>query len=281
MPKRRSRTPFSWKQEYGGVPAWGITAGLALIVVLFAVPVVVNATTPASAPYVRPTDAFTDPTPTETPTAPATVEQVRELVATSNPLTVSVLGDSTGNSDTEWVALWAQHLAESATVTVHFWDDVAGSYGAPVVYGEGDRQIEIWNGALPGRTADDGLAAIEALQPAAPGLLILNYGHNQAATPIGAGLANIVSSTETRWELEGVPTVAIIQNPARGDRAALTAGSQDAVIAWAAEEGIPTVNVRDAFLANPNWAAEWMTDVVHPNDAGSVVWADAVIAALG
>lgn len=199
----------------------------------------------------------------------------------TDSLTVSVLGDSTGNDDTEWVALWARHLGEQgSTVTVHNWDTIAGAYREPVVFGSGARQVEIWNGSVAGQSANGALAIVDALQPAAPSLLILNYGHNPGTTTVGAGLQALTKSTDTRWGIT-VPVVAILQNPAIDAQAAVSQQGRDSVAMWAQNYSIPTVDVTAAFLANPNWASDYLWDAVHPNEAGSAVWLGALINVLG
>lgn len=96
MPKSRSRSPFSWKQEYGGLPVWAIAAGVALIGVLFAVPAVVSATATPSAPYVRPSDAFEDPAPTS--------EAVRAVFVGDS----YTYGTGASSESTRWTTLAAE-----------------------------------------------------------------------------------------------------------------------------------------------------------------------------
>lgn len=64
------------------------------------------------------------PSPTVAPSALLEVtpaEGIRAAIASDKPMTISVLGDSTGNDAGEWVDLWSQHLAEDATVTLRTW----------------------------------------------------------------------------------------------------------------------------------------------------------------
>ena len=96
------------------------------------------------------------PSPEESETGRASVGGIRRLLLGEDELVISVLGDSTGNDTDEWVAGWAGHLAEKdASVTLHRWDAASHSYTSePLLYGDGDREITIWNGALPGGSAE-------------------------------------------------------------------------------------------------------------------------------
>lgn len=273
-----------WAQQTGGAPHWFIALS-ALLVVALGVVSVVGFSSQVEADPGRPgratPTATASPTPTPSVQPRPDLETVRGLVNGSDPLVVSVLGDSTGNDGTEWVALWARHLSEQGSiVTVHNWDTIAGTYREPVVFGSGERQIEIWNGSVAGQSANGALAIVDALQPVAPNLLILNYGHNPGTTTVGAGSQTLANSTDTRWGIT-VPVVAMLQNPAVDAQAAISQRGRDSVATWAQNYSIPTVDVTAAFLANPNWASEYLLDAVHPNDAGSAVWLRALTDVLG
>lgn len=260
-----------WK--YIGVAAFGT-----LLVVIAAFALQSTQTTASESPD----PMFTSqPTPTEEPTQRAPLAEVQAFVRDAKPLVVSVLGDSTSDSENEWVFLWAQHLADQgATVTVHTWDPAIRTYPEPQILGDGARSIEIWNGSIPGQNADAALDLVDSLQPVAPSLLILNYGHNHGKNPVGEAMENLAVSTDERWSISA-PVVAMLQNPALGAHADRSQEGRDSVVAWADEHGIPTVDATSAFLANPNWETEYMRDDVHPNSAGYLVWGEKVIRTLG
>lgn len=216
-----------------------------------------------------------------TPTPRPIFAEVQALVRDAHPLVVNVLGDSTGDNENEWVFLWALHLADQgATVTVHTWDPAIRAYSEPRILGDGGRSIEIWNGSIPGQNADAALDLVDALQPVAPSLLILNYGHNLGKSPVGDAMENLAISTDERWS-SSAPVVAMLQNPALGIHEDRSQKGRDSVVAWADEQGVPTVDVTSAFLANSNWETEYMRDEVHPNSAGYLVWGEQVIRMLG
>lgn len=222
-------------------------------------------------------------TPKPLPTRPrsiASADDVRALLASDKPLVISVLGDSTGNGGGEWVDLWAQHLADRATVILHMWDESAQAWRPePLTYGTGARTIEIWNGSHPGSAVDYGLERIDALQPAKPDLVLANYGHNQGKTPIALGLFELSQKTAAKWGAQ-VPLVVTVQNPAQGERKAISAAAQASILDWATDGGYPVINAAEAFAAQPDLAA-LMSDSLHPNWAGSRIWADKVIATIG
>jgi hypothetical protein len=222
-------------------------------------------------------------TPAALPSPPDSafsLADVRGLIAGKKDLTVAVLGDSTGNGAGEWVDLWAQHLAKGATVTLHLWNEKRQEWlPDPLVYGDASRTIEIWDGAQPGASVDYGLAHLAQFQPQKPDILFFNYGHNQGKTSIVEGMFEISQTTDAKWKTK-VPAIVTLQNPAQGDRKAISARSQYAAKLWASSAGYPFVDVTESFAAKPDLAA-LMIDPVHPNAAGSRIWADKVIATLG
>lgn len=268
------------------MPTWGLAVAVTFLVVAgaVAVPAALSQPEVSGASEMRPVPplrgASATPSPTET-VAGGSLGAVQTLIAGDEPIVISVLGDSTGNGPNEWVARWAKRIGEAgSTVTVHYWDDVAGAYGDDATYGSGARDVEIWNGSMPGKNATNALQIREDLQPVEPDLIVYNFGHNIGPEPVDVTYSKLQAAAEEQW---GAPILraAMLQNPAHGTREAPTKGSQDRVAGWASRNDVPLVNIRDAFTENPDWIADYMLDEVHPNDTGSQVWADRVIAALG
>lgn len=221
--------------------------------------------------------------PTAEPTAPLstfTVEDVKAQLGKGGKTTVSVMGDSTGNSGGEWVDLWARHLGGTASVQMHMWDETIEDWKPqPVFYGSGPKQIEIWNGSHPGASIEYGLDGLDKLQPARPDFAIFNYGHNQALTKIDEGLGGLSQKIDAKWGVK-VPAVVTVQNPSQGDREVTSAAAAARVSEWGPRQGFPVIDVVAAFAeAGPLPAL--LRDNVHPNDAGSRIWADKVIATIG
>ncbi len=286
--RRRHRRNNSawWRQQYGGMPVWGLVAAVAFLVgaAAVAIPAALSAPTASSTTELRPvaplSSGSASPSPSAAP-AEGALGEVRALIAGDEPIVISVLGDSTGNGPNEWVARWAKSIGQSgSTVTVHYWDETTSAYGDDVTYGTGSRAVEIWNGSMPGKNATNALRILSDLQPVEPDLIVYNFGHNIGPEPVATTYGKIQAAAEEEWG--GSPLrAAMLQNPATGDREAPTKGSQDNVSNWASRNDVPLVNVRDAFLKNSEWAADYMIDAVHPNDNGSQVWAEAVISTLG
>lgn len=223
------------------------------------------------------------------PTAPPVavgfdVASMKTATATNPSVVISVLGDSTGNAKGEWVDLWAKHLASSASVTVHFWDQNAEDWSPNPTYypGAAGRSIEIWNGSQPGAMADYPATRMKVMQPAKPDFTILSFGHNGSTSSIGPSLLATTNAITTQWGGK-IPTVAILQNAAGEPRTGQTNSNQAALKQWATNSGTPLIDVRAAFDSVANISTVLVDDGtgVHPNPAGSQLWVDAVIATLG
>lgn len=78
--------------------------------------------------------------------------------------------------------------------------------------------------------------------------------------------------------LQAAPTITILQNPESSGSTWYREHNlrQLDLRGYAATHGLGLVNVYDAFLANTTWATDWMVDSIHPNTAGSTVWAQLV-----
>ena len=205
-----------------------------------------------------------------------TLDQARDAIAGNEDLVISVLGDSTGVGPERWVSLYAQHLSDNATVTLHSWTEATQTYAPARTMGAGDRQIEIWNGSYPGASWEYGMQNLAALQPVVPDLVIGNYGHNQGSRPVNEGYNQLVAAME---EKNGSPVamVVTIQNPALNERADISAKAEDALELWVNGNDVPAIDVRSAFGER----TDLLLDNVHPDPEGSRIWADTVIAALG
>lgn len=213
----------------------------------------------------------------EEPLKVTRLEDIQALVTGRAPLTISVLGDSTGNDAEEWVELWAKDLAVSATVTVNHWKE-----GAPIwpvtSYGDGERPVAIWNGSMPGSNGMYARERFQAMQPVKPDLIIYNYGHNMSASGVVGDIDALQRMAETRWG-GGLPFVVTLQNASRGKYQAVSAQSVADLKAWAGPRNIPTIDIESVIPAQNLEAL--LLDEVHPNKQGSRLWAEAVNIALG
>jgi hypothetical protein len=229
---------------------------------------------PASAP------AGAVPSPASAPAGAVPLTDLRALVSGPGALTISVLGDSTGDEPGEWVDLWARDLAARGTVTLHFWDAAAGDWEAhPTVYPGPDRSITVWNGSRAGASYAYPLEHLHRIQPSRPSLTVLNFGHNPYPDRADEGAAELLAASDAKWAAP-VPAAIVLQNPSLGMWQEQTAGSVAALRGWAPGAGYPVIDVNEAFRARGGLPG-LLADDVHPNPAGQRLWADTVRAALG
>lgn len=214
------------------------------------------------------------------PEGAVTVRDLRAMVSSPDALTISVLGDSTGDEPGEWVDLWARDLSKRGTVTLHFWDAATGHWKAhPTVYPGPDRPITVWNGSRSGASYAYPLEHLDRIQPSLPSFTVLSFGHNPAPRRADKGAAELLAAADAKWATR-VPAAIILQNPSLGLWEQQTTGSVAALRAWAPGAGYPAIDVNAAFRAHGG-LPELLTDDVHPNSAGQRLWAATVSAALG
>lgn len=205
------------------------------------------------------------------------IEKARQTFA--EPVTVSVLGDSTGDSPFDWVTVWAQRLASRRAVTLHTWNPYADRWEAPQrLSGQGPR-VTIWNYSVPGSTAAQ-VPSLRRAQPERPDLVIYNFGHNNHTEDHGPELQALSRRVTGRWRVDPVP-VAISQNPSVGAYSQRQAATMRVLRREVGPKlGIPVINVTYAFHAAPGSLRRLLLDTTHPNEAGGRVWARAVGEAL-
>ena len=198
-------------------------------------------------------------------------------LARTDSVTISVLGDSTGNDATDWVILWAQHLAEDCKVVVHRWNATKQQYEKdPLLYGTGAKTVTISNASQPGADADFAVGIVPTVQPKQPDLVIYNFGHNNTSLNVGPQLSATQNAVASQWGQ--IPSVVMVQNPGQHAHGLVQKETLIAVARWADANGEPPVVVRSAFEAD---LPRLMLDDVHPNQAGMKVWARVVEAAIG
>jgi lysophospholipase L1-like esterase len=223
--------------------------------------------------------ALTSATGWHTASAADHLSEIRAVMSGRSPVVVSVLGDSPGNEDGEWVDLWARRLGATRRVVLHQWDDTNGGwlYRARV-YGKNGPSVTIWNGSRSGAQAGYAQARLRQLQPQRPDLVLYSFGHNHSPGKIVAPMQALVSAVDSRWP--GIPASAVIlQNPQLGATAAKQARVVAELATWAADAGVPTIDVYGAFESHVG-EANLFKDFRHPSPAGSAVWADVVADAI-
>ena len=209
---------------------------------------------------------------------------------------ILVISDSTGNQTNEWPYLVAQWLAgryPAYTVLVRFWDETGElDYQAATTLqvGTGTRTLSVWiagkAGGIPGYFL--GARFDAAIRATSPDVVFLSHGHNMGdplASESGRfGIRNgYLACTESVAKVHPFAAIVLLsQNPTT------MAGRENwqaekANILWeiAGNRDYGVIDVHEAFIQTPDWSTVLLSgDGVHPNEAGSQLWADTVIAAM-
>lgn len=205
------------------------------------------------------------------------------LSDTSKPWTLTVLGDSTGNDRNEWVFLTAKWISaeNDRPVDIHQWDSTANKYADTRRVGSGSGEpAVIWNHSAPGQTAEYTLDHLKDSTPERPDAVIVNHGHNGGGAS-RSQVNRLVDAALSRWD--NPPALAVtLQNPhtseaTKDQRAKLSADLERNY----SDGPVRIIDVRSAFESTNDVAPLLMDDGLHPNPAGSQVWAEAVIQAFG
>lgn len=199
---------------------------------------------------------------------------------------LGVLGDSTGNETTEWIyrlLTWLGTVFPSWTIVWRVWDDTSQAYEAPVTIqaGTGARTLTVYNGSKPGAGANypyENSSATRFLKmlPVEPTAVMLSFGYNSALPTYRDAIVEL-----SRWVLGYYPKTELIAvaQPPKGnsdsDQTNSLKRSRD-VRDVALANGWGLIDAAQAFLDHGNFTADLISsDGIHPNPAGSQVWADA------
>lgn len=275
----RKKTLITKKVQYIGLGALAAGALTVGIVAVQSSPSPSPSTEAAPTMTVAPTES-SSPTPALTNADWDTT--VKRLSEQSMPFTFTVLGDSTGNDRNEWVFLTAGWVSEefNRPVEIHQWDSKNNEYTEIRTVGSGTGEpVTIWNSSSPGRTAAYTLEHLRKAAPERPDAVIINHGHN-GGSAAGSQVTRLVNEVNDLWDEP--PALAVtLQNPhtAEGSskqRAMLSASLEDRY----SNGPVKILDVRKAFEDTGDVAALLMDDGLHPNPAGSEVWAKVVIDSL-
>lgn len=236
--------------------------------------------------------ANTAPRWTPEPEAPKVIEPkvplsdaLSRLADKDREYNIVVFGDSTGVAGQGWQVLVPQWLGETydREVTLHPWGRDTDAYEPAWGIGAGDEPgIVVWNGSAPGKDtayAQKHRDAIVPIPPEAVDLVFMNFGHTERSGAMIPNVGPFMLQSQRAY-----PNAAIVylkQNPDLTGSPLVQV--QDLNVAgmdsWAREQQFSSIPVWDAFKAQPDVDA--LLDVptmIHPNDAGYRVWADAMIA---
>jgi len=224
-------------------------------------------------------------------------------------VTISVIGDSTGVGNglaftqKRWPYRFGEMLAAAYpayTVRWKPWNIATPGYDswATVQTGTGTGNagapfnIDIYNGSASGKDpaySQGNLLGSNGLMPYGimPDLIFINHSHNMGTTvdanSVNYALYSLVRDA-LRWYNPNAAVVVFGQNPS-----ALIAGSgmtpspvqhqqrQTRIAELCGTEGWGFININRTFLQDPNWLTNLINpDGVHPNDAGSILWAKTI-----
>lgn len=207
---------------------------------------------------------------------------------------ILVLGDSTadgrsvanGPYEDGWVELLADKIAAEFPewqVEEARWLGGVNNYWQPVEVrqvGTNGRTLTVWNGAEGGMTWDHDLTTPDAhWRDLNPDLIIINHGHNDAAT---AQPERAYQLTETVTVLHPYAGVAVCaQNPRTDANAAKGAERAEIMREFALVRGFGLIDAYNAFLHSGQAISTLLAaDGLHPTAAGYAVWADEAWRAL-
>lgn len=222
-----------------------------------------------------------DFTPKSEPTAAPLKPVLDKLSRGGDPVTVLVIGDSTGNSEGEWVDMLGNRLAADTgrPVTIRPWSDEDTAYGPGIVKSGSGEPLTILNYSAPGRGPDYAIEHFGKAVTERPDLVIINHGHNTSGSDLDNALGRIVLRVTSQWD-QPPAIMATIQNPRTDNPVQSEAAIQAARNFGDRRPDVKMIDVHAAFVQQPDPTA-LLGDGLHPNEAGQKVWTATVAQALG
>ncbi|MGK5677569.1 SGNH/GDSL hydrolase family protein [Actinoplanes sp. URMC 104] len=195
-------------------------------------------------------------------------------------VTITLLGDSTGNESTEWfyrLSVWLAATWPTYRTEYRLFNATTQAYGPIHVLrpGNGGPVLRIFNGSVPSKTAAYALDATRFGKLTGHGgdLFLLSYGHNETGStyPSFATLANRLASTYQAGIMpvlqnpEGAPSKTPAQVNAYKARQAV-------VRRLATGKRWPLIDAATPIAADKRGLKALVPDGVHPNAAGQAMW---------
>lgn len=201
-------------------------------------------------------------------------------------LAILIPSDSTANEPSEWARRFGVGLGlryPRWTIHERLWNDTTLVYDAATAIqsGTNGRTLTVYLCAVAGATTAyfTGAKFQPAIGAVDADLVILSMGHNEGSfAPLWwpQYTAFVESIAEAQ---QGASMVLIGQNPAMANN--YQAERAELYREIAATRGFGFIDVHKAFTDTGNVAAFLNSvDKLHPNDAGSQLWADTVLAAF-
>lgn len=198
-------------------------------------------------------------------------------------VSIIVMGDSTGFRPNYWVDRIAQRISVDyeRPVVLSRWNRETVAYDPPtsVAVGEGEL-VTIWNASAPGEAPryfqqhlDAVLAPVEQ-----PEFIFINHGHNTGPDPV-LDISRLTN--KVREQFPNVPIGLTVQNPYLGQSVEVADARAAEVRYWAKrQQNFTVIDVDRAYRTSSDIDSLYV-DKRHPSDAGSELWAQTVIEALG
>lgn len=230
-------------------------------------------TSPAAA-----TGATSPATASPSATSSTRVGGIGSVLKTTQPVTIVVLGDDTGDEPGEWVSVMADLIATTRTVSIRqVGTSDPPQYGPPRTLGSAGSTATIWNASRRGGSAASAAAWLGQLVPATPTVVLLSYGRNDRAESVAAELQATATLLRKAFPTSAIGIV--LQPPTAGDT---TVSTRLAIATWARANQLPTIDVAAAFArdGDPQRLVS-SVDPISVNAAGGRLWAQTVVAALG
>lgn len=208
---------------------------------------------------------------------PKVADAVALLGDPAREWSMTLLGDSTGNDSNEFAFILAKQMSDhyDRPVIMHRW--LEGGYTKDITIGAGQNApIHIWNGSVTGSTGDYAVDNAAKIAHKAD-LVVVNYGHNYKSS-WAAETITLRLVRETDQRIGATAMLFIIQNPQQPESGYST-DVRNQIRSMTTEAGYEFVDVYQAFKDTGN-VGGLMLDSVHPNPAGSKVWADTISSVL-
>lgn len=240
-----------------------------------AAPAQVTSHSPVTPTLPTPTPSPASPTASPSPSSPAKkartgLSGLAELLASKEKASVVVLGDGSGDAPQEWVGVWTkEHVAKNRQVSYRSWNSSNQRWGGKSVAGSG-APATIWNASKSAPTLADEPKRVATIWKSADAV-ILSYGHRKTPHDIGGQLEAIFRAI--RKQSPDANVVVMLQNPDPVAFEATQPETVQAVKRWAEKNKLDTVNIYDAFVANPAPRYELVEKDGSPTPTGSALWA--------
>lgn len=214
---------------------------------------------------------------------------MRALAQGRRNLNVLIVGDSTGNAETEWVYLLFAQIAEdfpAYTFNYRLYNVSNVNYDAAVTLrtGTGPYTLTIWNASAPGQDTQFFIGSrrqstVMAVG-ASPELIIVNHGHNEYAlgansiaqvAPIWRGrMLSLITMLRQYYPI--APICLMLQNPGVTYATDQTRRAEE-YERVAALAGCGVIDTLTPALAIGNVSLT-LPDGIHPNTDGSILQRD-------